>query len=114
MSRFVLDAETEDMDSTLPWSATGNIVTGKMALEYALRGASSFQLHTFFQLPADQYRMTTGSKIQKALNELYFHPQTGFVAWMHHLADALDLQTDPIRFRDVIGQMPRLMSRSKE
>jgi hypothetical protein len=110
MSRFVHTAEKGDVNSALPWCATGNIVTGKMALEYALRGASSFQLHTFFQLPADQYRMTTGSKIQKALNELYFHPQTGFVVWMHHLADVLDLQTAPIRFRDVIGQLPRLMS----
>ena len=110
MSRFIRTAKTGDVTAALPWSATGNIVTGKMALEYALRGASSFQLHTFFQLPADQYRMTTGSKIQKALNELYFHPQTGFVVWMHHLANALGLQTDPIRFRDVIGQMPRLMS----
>ncbi|MCH7988109.1 MAG: hypothetical protein IID46_03045 [Planctomycetes bacterium] len=105
MSEFI--RREGDVTSTLPWCATGNIVTGKMALEYALRGASSFQLHTFFQLPADQYRMTTGSKIQKALNELYFHPQTGFIVWMHHLADVLDLQTDPIRFRDVIGQMPR-------
>ncbi|MCH7988020.1 MAG: hypothetical protein IID46_02595 [Planctomycetes bacterium] len=110
MSRFVRTPAKGDENAALPWSATGNIVTGKMALEYALRGASSFQLHTFFQLPADQYRMTTGSKTQKALHELYFHPQTGFVVWMHHLADALGLQNDPIRFRDVIGQMPRLMS----
>jgi len=89
----------------LPWSATGNIVTGKLALEYALRGAGSFQLHTFFQLPADQYKMSTGNKIQKALHELYFHPETGFVIWMHHLANVLSLSQAPIRFRDVIGKM---------
>ncbi len=92
----------------VPLDATGNIVTGKMALEYALRGASSFQLHTFFQLPADQYRMTTGNKTQKSLHELYFHPETGFVVWMHHLADVLSLPQAPIRFRDVIGQMAGL------
>jgi len=69
----------------LSWSATGNITTGKMAVEYARRGATSFQLHTFFQLPADQYRMKTGTRTQRALNELYFHPETGFVVWMEHL-----------------------------
>ncbi len=72
-------------ETQLAWSATGNITTGKMAVEYALRGATSFQLHTFFQLPADQYRMKTGTRTQRALNELYFHPETGFVVWMEHL-----------------------------
>lgn len=88
----------------LEWSATGNIVTGKMAMEYALRGASSFQLHTYFQLPSGQYRMVVGSKIQKALHELYFHPRTGLIVWLHHLAEHLDLPRDPLRLRDVIGR----------
>ena len=88
----------------LRWSATGNITTGKMALQYALHGASSFQLHTFFQLPADQYRMTGGSKTEKALHELYFHPETGLIVWMHHLAGALDLPAEAIRFLDVVGK----------
>jgi hypothetical protein len=92
----------------LPFSGTGNIVTGRMALEYALRGASSFQLHTFFQLPADQYSRTTGTKNEKALHELYFHPETGFIVWLHHLARALQLPRAPIRFRDVVGQGPLL------
>lgn len=74
-----------DTAAAIPWSATGDITTGKMAVEYALRGATSFQLHTFFQLPADQYLMKTGSRTQRALNELYFHPETGFVVWMEHL-----------------------------
>ncbi|MFQ5730386.1 MAG: hypothetical protein ACE5KM_00370 [Planctomycetaceae bacterium] len=89
----------------LPLSATGNITTGKTAIEYALRGASSFQLHTFFQLPADVYTMKTGSKVQKALHELCFHPQTGFVVWMRCLADVLGLTMKPLRFRDVVGRM---------
>jgi len=88
----------------LPFSGTGNIVTGRMALEYALQGASSFQLHTFFQLPADQYRRNTGTKTEKALHELYFHPETGFIVWLHHLALALQLPSAPIHFRDVVGQ----------
>jgi hypothetical protein len=104
MTRFQQEADTGGIPRPLlPWSATGDITTGKMALEYALRGADSFQLHTFFQLPADQYRMKAGSKIQKALHELYFHPQTGFIVWLHHLAGALGLPATPIRFRDVVG-----------
>jgi len=97
-------AEGRVQQPLLEWSATGNITTGRMALEYALRGASSFQLHTFFQLPSDAYRLQKGNKTQKALHELYFHPETGFVAWMHCLADRLGLPRNPIRFRDVIGR----------
>ena len=107
MDVFRRSMQQGDVDGPpLPWSATGNIVTGKMALEYALQGASSFQLHTFFQLPSDQYSMKCGSKIQKALHELYFHPETGFIVWMHHLASTLDLPNEPIRFCDVVGQNP--------
>lgn len=65
----------------LPWSATGNISSGRMACEYELRGASSFQLHTFFQLPTDCYRMKQGTRTQRALHELYFHPIDGYVLW---------------------------------
>lgn len=86
----------------LEWSATGNITTGKMALEYALLGASSFQLHTFFQLPGDQYRMPQGSRTSRALHELYFHPETGFLIWMHDLVERLGLSRNPIPFREVI------------
>jgi len=28
--------------------------------EYLLRGASSFQIHTYFQLPSSEYKMETG------------------------------------------------------
>jgi hypothetical protein len=100
MSRFAAESEYPPLE----WSATGNITSGQMALEYAIRGATSFQLHTFFQLPADQYAMKSGSKTQKALLELYFHPQTGFIVWMHHIAAALGLARDPIRFSEVVGQ----------
>jgi hypothetical protein len=87
----------------LDWSATGNICSGKMAVEYALRGASSFQLHTFFQLPSDQYRMVVGTKTQKALHELYFHPEDGFIVWLHEAAARLGLARQPLRFVDIIG-----------
>ncbi len=88
----------------LPWSATGDINSGKMALEYALRGASSFQLHTFFQLPNDQYAAKVGNKTQKALHELYFHPVRGLIVWMRHLAGVLGLRGDCMRLGDLIGR----------
>ena len=75
-----------------------------MALEYALRGASSFQLHTFFQLPADQYSMQVGTKVQKALHELYLHPEHGLVVWMHDLAARFGLSRRPIRLMDLVGK----------
>ena len=89
------------VSETLPWSATGNITTGKMAVEYLLRGATSFQLHTFLQLPAEHYSMKVGNRTQRALHELYFHPQTGFVVWLHHLANQMGLPSCPIRLLDI-------------
>lgn len=78
----------------LPISATGNICSGRMAAEYLLRGASSFQIHTYFQLPSAEYTMRTGSKTVRALHELYFHPELGLLAWLLHLRQTLDWRLD--------------------
>ena len=78
----------------LPISATGNIATGRIAAEYLLRGASSFQIHTYFQLPSSEYKMRTGSKTASALHELYFHPEEGLLAWLLHLRRAFDWPAD--------------------
>lgn len=78
----------------LPISATGNIVTGRIAAEYLLRGASSFQMHTYFQLPSSEYKMRTGGKTARALHELYFHPKEGLLAWLLHLRRTFDWPTD--------------------
>ncbi|WP_019640528.1 hypothetical protein [Paenibacillus fonticola] len=69
-------------------SGTGNVHSGKMALEYALRGAASVQMHTMFQKPGSAYGMRIGTKTERALHELYFHPVTGLVPWMLHLREA--------------------------
>ena len=45
--------------------------------------------------------MKTGSKTQKALHELYFHPQTGFVVWLLHAAAKFGFTQKPIRFLDL-------------
>jgi hypothetical protein len=75
---------------TFPFSATGDIGSGRMAAEYLLRGASTFQMHTFFQLPSDQYRMSGGNRTERALHELYFNPERGFLACLLRLRRALD------------------------
>jgi hypothetical protein len=73
-----------------PISATGNIVTGRIAAEYLLCGASSFQIHTFFQLPSSEYRMKVSGKTARALHELYFNPEEGLLAWLLHLRQAFN------------------------
>jgi|SRR5215813_6437392 len=74
----------------LPISGTGNIVSGRIAAEYLLRGASSFQMHTYFQLPSGEYSMQTGGKTARALLELCFHPEEGLLAWLLHLRRVFD------------------------
>ena len=73
----------------LPVSASGDIHSGRMAAEYLLRGASSFQMHTLFQLPDDEFAMRAGSKTEKALHRLLFHPEDGFLAWILDLRERL-------------------------
>ncbi len=104
LDRFLAEHQGSPL---LPWSATGNITTGRMAVEYALRGATSFQLHTFFQLPADQYSMKTGNRTQRALHELYFHPTDGFIVWLHDVANRRGIETAPFQFRGFasVGQV---------
>jgi len=87
-----------------PLAATGDITSGRIALEYALRGASSFQLHTFFQLPSQQYVLRTGNRTQKALHELYLDPDDGLVVWLEHLARCWGLPRRPLRLTDVVGR----------
>lgn len=65
-------------------------MSGRIAAEYLLRGSSSFQMHTFFQLPSGEYSMKTGGKTARALLELYFHPDEGLLAWLLHLRRLLD------------------------
>jgi len=74
------------------FSATGNICSGRVMVEYALRGALSGQLHTFFQLPLAQYPATAGSRTERALHALVFDPDQGLIAWMVSLGEAGVLQ----------------------
>lgn len=80
-ARFALVAKGE----FLSVSATGDIHSGRVAAEYLLRGCSTFQMHTIFQLPDSEYAMNTGGKPEKALHLLLFHPEEGLIAWLLHL-----------------------------
>ncbi len=71
----------------LPWSATGNICSGRMMIEYAKLGATSGQLHTFFQLPAEAYAARLESRTASALHTLLYHPEDGLIASMLDLAE---------------------------
>jgi len=85
-------------------SATGDVSSGRIAIEYALRGCTSMQIHTLFQLPAEIFAMRRGSKIERAIHRLYFDPADGFIVWAAHAARRLGLiapGSGTIRFRDL-------------
>jgi hypothetical protein len=66
----------------LPVSATGDIHSGRIATEYLVRGASSFQAHTIFQRAANAFAMKVGNKTEMALHHLLFHPEEGLIVWI--------------------------------
>ena len=86
-------------------SGTGNIHSGRMILDYALRGCSSVQLHTFFQLPLEEYPATGGSRTQRALHALIFDPRDGLLAVMleREAAGTLARRGGELHFLDLIG-----------
>lgn len=87
----------------MPISATGNIQSGKMLLEYALRGCQNAQIHTYFQVPDSNYKMKKGGRISKALHELIFNPETGLLAGMLYLHEKglLNKEEGILRFSDI-------------
>ena len=85
-------------------SATGDISSGRLAVEYALRGSTSFQIHTLFQLPAECFAMRRGSRLERTIHRLYFDPADGFIVWATHAARRLGLIAqgrETIRFLDL-------------
>jgi hypothetical protein len=83
---------------------TGNIHSGRMIVEYALRGCSSVQLHTFFQLPLEEYSATDGSRTQRALHALMFDPRDGLIAVMleREAAGLLERRGGELHFLDCV------------
>jgi hypothetical protein len=64
---------------------TGDIHSGRLIVEYARRGCESVQVHTFFQVPLEEYAATEGSRTQRALHQLVFDPTDGLIAVMLEL-----------------------------
>ncbi|HEU5303398.1 MAG TPA: hypothetical protein VFU40_02030 [Gemmatimonadales bacterium] len=86
-----------------PLSGTGNISTGRMILDYAGLGCESVQLHTFFQLPLSQFPAVHGSRSQRALHTLLFHPNDGLLAGLLDLEErgSLERRGGELHFLDV-------------
>ncbi len=104
----VLDLVRAAGIDTPPLSATGNISSGRVMLEYALRGCENGQVHTFFQIPQSEYLATGGSRISRALHTLLLHPSQGLVVGLRHRHEAghLEARDGLVRFLDVVGTHP--------
>ena len=84
---------------------TGNVSSGRLILDYALLGCESVELHTYFQLPLSEYPAEQGSRTQRALHSLIFHPSDGLIAGMLGLESEglLDRVHGELRFLDVVN-----------
>jgi len=82
---------------------TGNVCSGRVILDYARLGCESVQLHTFFQLPLSEYPATGGTRPQRALHALLFHPHEGLIAGMLDLEmeGTLPRRDGELRFLDL-------------
>lgn len=99
------DSSTERLPLP-PLSATGNIISGKIMLDYARRGCESGQLHTFFQLPLSEYSAKGGSRTARALHTLLLHPYHGLCVWLRHLRDVGEIEErdGAAHFLDAVGR----------
>jgi len=63
-------------------------------------------LHTYFQLPLREYAATAGSRTERALHALFFHPVDGLVAGMLELerAGVLHRRGGELRFLDLCAK----------
>jgi hypothetical protein len=87
---------------------TGNIHSGRLVIDYARAGCESVALHTFFQLPLGEYPAIAGSRTERALHVLLFHPADGLVAGMLELerGGVLHRHDGELRFLDLCAREP--------
>jgi hypothetical protein len=90
---------------TTPLVGTGNVTSGRLVVDYARCGCESVAVHTLFQLPLSEYPATHGSRTQRALHALIFHPADGVIAAMLDLerTGALTRRGGTLRFLDLAG-----------
>lgn len=102
----VLEQLGNDLDDLPPLSGTGNICSGRVMLEYILRGCENGQVHTFFQLPYSHYTARGGSRTARALHTLLLHPREGLAVWVRHLHEAglLEASGGVVRLADARGK----------
>ena len=100
----VLDRPPDGPNARPPLSGTGDIHSGRRIVEYAVRGCSSVQLHTFFQLPLEEYPATHGSRTQRALHVLIFDPRDGLLAVMleREASGALERRGGMLHYLDLL------------
>ena len=86
-------------------SGTGNVCSGRLVIAYARVGCSSVQLHTGFQLPLREYPAEGGSRAQRALHALVFHPGHGLLAALldEEAEGRLARLGGELRFRDLLA-----------
>ncbi len=70
--------------SKIEVSGTGDIGSGRTAVEYGMRGATSVQLHTYFQIPENDKTGSGVKRLRRKMARLIFDPATGLVAWLLH------------------------------
>ena len=105
----ILESRGEIDTLNIPISGTGNICSGKMMIEYGLRGCENGQIHTLFQIPSSNYGMKKGDRISKTLNELLFNPNTGLIAGMEYLyeKDILEKNNGIIEYKNLTNAYKR-------
>ncbi len=81
-----------------PISATGDVLAGRMAVEYGLLGASSCQMHTLFQLRHTEFGGRMRNLTARVLHHLIFDPGTGLLAALLHLGHE---RGAPVHWRDL-------------
>lgn len=99
-------ARSPGLGCPLELSATGDISSGRIAVEYGLRGATSFQIHTGFQLPTDTYPCRVGSKVRRALHRLLLDPTEGYIAWLIHASRRLATPPSIVSVAETCRNLP--------
>ena len=75
---------SETKQSNIEISGTGDIDSGRTAVEYGLLGCSSIQMHTLFQISTDIPASSGLNRTRRTLATLVFHPVHGLTGWLLH------------------------------
>ena len=85
---------SETKQSNIEISGTGDIDSGRTAVEYGLLGCSSIQMHTLFQISTDIPASSGLNRTRRTLATLVFHPVHGLTGWLLHARRHWDLMDE--------------------